>query len=91
MLVVWLLVYMLHPPERSNLPMTQFLFFVMSIGAGCWLIRAANLEGYFAVMKQAPPLGTLWVWSVIELKLPWAVGSTVAVAAFLYAGGYSLV
>ena len=83
--------YILHPPERSGRLPTQMLFFVMSIGAGCWLIRAVNLEGYFFVMKQAPPLGTLWVWSVIEMKLGWAVASLVAVGSYLWLGGYSII
>ena len=67
------------------------LFFGMSIGAGCWLIRAVNLDGYFFVMKQAPQLGTLWVWSVIEMRLGWATASLAVVAAYLWVGGYSVV
>ena len=88
--VIWLIVYMLHPKERANTPRVQILFFVMAVCAGCWLVRASNLEGYFAVMQRAPPLGTLWIWSVIELKLWRAVASLAMVVAFLFVGGYSM-
>lgn len=49
-----------------------------------------NSFGYMAVMKQAPPLGCLWVWSVIELDLAWAVLSLAGTGMFVWLGGYSI-
>jgi len=66
------------------------MFFVTSILAGCYLIHITNTSGYMAVMKQAPPIGCLWVWSVIELELPWAVISLMGAATFLWRMGYSI-
>ncbi|EON99144.1 hypothetical protein UCRPA7_5373 [Phaeoacremonium minimum UCRPA7] len=66
----------------------QAIFFVASIAAGCYLIHISNKYDYLAVMKQAPPLGCLWVWSVIELDLPFAVLSLACAALFLWQGGY---
>jgi hypothetical protein len=43
-----------------------------------------------AIMKQAPPIGCLWVWSVIELDLPWAVLSLAGAGGFLWQNGYSI-
>ncbi|KAK5129811.1 hypothetical protein LTR08_002788 [Meristemomyces frigidus] len=53
----------------------QLCYFVLAVATGCYTILVTNRYDYFAVMKRAPPLGTLWVWSVIELDLAWAVGS----------------
>ena len=39
-------------------------------------------------MKQSPPLGCIWVWSVIELNLPLAVLSVGSAALFLWQGEY---
>jgi hypothetical protein len=61
-----------------------------SIAAGCYLIHISNEFGYLAVMKQAPPLGCIWVWSVIELDLPWAVLSLTAAGTYLWHRGYSI-
>lgn len=41
-------------------------------------------------MKQAPPVGCLWVWSVIELELPWAVLGLAFDGLFLWWGGYGI-
>jgi hypothetical protein len=76
-------------PPRIQPLLHQLLFFVSSITAGCYLIYITNMHGYYAVMKQAPPLGCLWIWSVIELDIFWATGSLIFCGIFLKAGGYS--
>ncbi|CZT10785.1 uncharacterized protein RAG0_15148 [Rhynchosporium agropyri] len=78
--VIFLLIYLFHQhPSRSPVipPLSpkllhlthQILFFIGSVTAGCYLIYITNEHGYYAVMKTSPPLGCLWVWSVIELDL----------------------
>lgn len=62
----------------------------MSVCSGCYLIHITNTYGYLAVMKQAPPVGCLWVWSVIELQLPWAVLSLAVAGAYLKVRGYDI-
>ncbi|KAK3313711.1 hypothetical protein B0H66DRAFT_358710 [Apodospora peruviana] len=101
LLVFGMLVYTLHPhassptlipglPARVQSAVRQAVFFVTSICAGCYLIYITNMFGYLAVMKQAPPLGCLWVWSVIELDLPWAVLSLACDGFFLWWRGYDI-
>ncbi len=96
-----LLIYVLHPHATSprlipGLPLQyqsflrQAIFFTTSVYAGCYLIHITNTAGYMAVMKQAPALGCLWVWSVIELELPWAVLSLTGAGTFLWQKGYSI-
>ncbi|KAK0623823.1 hypothetical protein B0T14DRAFT_425565 [Immersiella caudata] len=100
-MVFALLFYPLHPhssnptilpglPQRFQNGLRQAIFFATSAAAGCYLIHVTNEFGYMAVMKQAPPLGCLWVWSVIELELPWAVLSLAGAGYFLWSGGYSI-
>lgn len=97
--VFFLLFYTLHPhssnpillpglPARYQNPLRQAIFFVASVSAGCYLIHISNRYSYLAVMKQAPPLGCIWVWSVIELDLPSAVLSLACAGLFLWQGGY---
>jgi len=89
----------LHPSSPKIVPglsdriqpaIRQAVFFAMSICAGCYLIYITNTFGYLAVMKQAPPVGCLWVWSVIELELPWAVLALACDAFFLWWRGYDI-
>ncbi|MCJ1259140.1 hypothetical protein MMC24_006975 [Lignoscripta atroalba] len=86
--LILFLVYFLH--QRSSQLWVQVLFLGMSFGSGCYLIYSSNEVAYFAVMKRAPPLGTLWVWSVIEMRLGFAVGSLAAVGAYFWQGGYTI-
>ncbi|KAI1497796.1 hypothetical protein F5X99DRAFT_355397 [Biscogniauxia marginata] len=101
LVVFFLLFYVLHPhpsspillpglPLRFQSPLRQAIFFTASIASGCYLIHISNAYGYLAVMKQAPPLGCLWVWSIIELNLPLAVVSLACAGGFFYQGGYTI-
>ena len=82
------LVYMLH--RHATKVWAQLLFLGIGTGAGCYLVYASNKEAYFAVMKRAPPLGTLWVWSVIEMRLEVALLSLSAVGAYFWWGGFTI-
>lgn len=82
------LVAILHP--RSSDLSTQILFSFLSVGAGAWLVHASNEDPYMAVMKKAPPLGTLWVWAIVEMRWEWAVGCLGAVAGWGWWKGYSM-
>lgn len=82
------LVGIIHP--RSSHIATQLLFATLSIVAGAWLVYASNEDPYMAVMKKAPPLGTLWVWAVVEMRWDWAVGCLGLVAGWGWWNGYSM-
>ncbi|KAG5989646.1 hypothetical protein E4U52_005384 [Claviceps spartinae] len=95
------LFYFLHPftrnaplvpglPPRLQHPLRQALFFATSVVGGCSLIHITNTHSYLATMKQAPPLGCLWLWAVVELDLVWGCVSLLVAAGFLRLGGYDL-
>jgi hypothetical protein len=80
-----LLVYLTHVDFSSRFPVLRNLAFLAgSIAAGCYIIWSANTKGYFYVMKAAPPMGALWVWSVIEMSLPYAATNVLAVVAYIW-------
>ncbi|POS73984.1 hypothetical protein DHEL01_v207623 [Diaporthe helianthi] len=94
------LVYALHPhaaattvipglPQRFQNHARQAIFVAIGTAAGCYLIHITNKYSYIAVLKQAPPLGCLWVWSIIELHLVLAVASLAASGLFFWQGGYT--
>ncbi|KAG9231233.1 hypothetical protein BJ875DRAFT_506797 [Amylocarpus encephaloides] len=99
--VFLLLFYSFHPHKEASvllprLPpsmqpiLHQLFFFVCSVSAGCYLVHITNAYGYYAIMKQSPPLGCIWIWSVIEQDVFWATGSLVICGIFLKAGGYAI-
>ncbi|KIH87711.1 hypothetical protein SPBR_05284 [Sporothrix brasiliensis 5110] len=77
-------------PTRFQDPLRQLLFFVTSSVTGCYLVHITNEYSYIAVLKQAPPIGCLWVWAVIELDLKWAVPSLAIAAGYMKLMGYTI-
>ncbi|MCJ1352905.1 MAG: hypothetical protein MMC33_002889 [Icmadophila ericetorum] len=82
------IIYVLHP--RVSSLWVQILYLGMSVASGCYLIYSTNELAYFAVMKRAPPLGTLWIWSVVEMRLPFALASVAVATGYFWIGGYSI-
>jgi hypothetical protein len=89
--ILWLIIYVMRSATARRVEVARQVFFlVLGVGAGCYTIHVGNVYDYYAVMKQAPPLGTLWVWSVIEMKLPFALVGVFANLAFMYWKGYGV-
>ncbi|KAL1957257.1 hypothetical protein VTO42DRAFT_6163 [Malbranchea cinnamomea] len=58
----------LSPLQKLFRPTPRnFFFLFVSFLLGARLIAISNDAGYYAVMKKAPPIGTLWVWCVLEM------------------------
>jgi hypothetical protein len=84
-----LLVYLTHVELSYRFPILRDIAFCAgSIVAGCYLIYSGNKHGYFNVMKAAPPVGTLWIWSVIEMSLPFAALNAVTVLVYAWYNGF---
>ncbi|KAF2188925.1 hypothetical protein K469DRAFT_73043 [Zopfia rhizophila CBS 207.26] len=83
--IFFVVVYLLRVEISMRFPTIRNLFFlVVSIAAGCYMIYSGNVNGYFYIMKTAPPIGALWVWSVVEMNLYYALVSVVAVVGYLW-------
>lgn len=89
--VLFLVVWMMGTETANKLgTVKQIIYCAIGVGTGCYTIHITNAYDYFFVMKQAPPLGTLWIWSVIEMRLPWAVASVAVDLGYLWWMGYSV-
>ncbi|KAL2011500.1 hypothetical protein VTN00DRAFT_4218 [Thermoascus crustaceus] len=50
-------------------PTPRTIFFLpLAVYLGSYLIALTNQDPYYAVMKRAPAIGTLWVWCVLEMS-----------------------
>ncbi|CAG8109390.1 unnamed protein product [Penicillium olsonii] len=50
-----------------------FVFLPVAAMLGAHLIAITNGEPYYAVMKKAPAVGTIWIWCILELSFGAAV------------------
>lgn len=100
-LVFAALVHALHPhpanatlspvvPQKYQNGLRQAIFFATSVSVGSYLIYITNKYSYLAVLKRSPPLGCLWVWSVLEMDLGLSVLSLVICYGFFWKQGYAL-
>jgi hypothetical protein len=82
--------WLLHTEAAMRWKLARQLFFLaMSTIAGCFLIYSGNEHGYYFVMKKAPPVGTLWVWSVVEMDLMYSLLHACAVVSYMLWGGFN--
>lgn len=68
----------------------QIVFVGIANMAGCYLVYLTNDKGYMAVMKNAPSIGTVWVWAVIELGLAGALAGVVGPGVYAWYYGYGI-
>ncbi|KAL2429729.1 hypothetical protein ABEF95_003231 [Exophiala dermatitidis] len=73
-----------------TLALRQFAYVATANVAGCYLIYLTNDEGYYAVMKNAPSIGTIWVWSVLELGLLGALAGVIGPGIYAWWNGYGI-
>ncbi|KAF9736705.1 hypothetical protein PMIN06_002738 [Paraphaeosphaeria minitans] len=81
--IFFLLVYLANVDFSNRFPLLRNLaFFAGAVTAGSYLVRSGNKHGYFFVMKSAPPVATLWVWSTIEMDVQYSALSALAVLGY---------
>jgi len=89
--VLFVVTYSVRSELLARVPLLrQLVCLITGVSAGCYMIHIGNTYNYFAVMKQAPPIGTLWVWSVIEMGLPYALACVSVNAGYLWWKGYTM-
>jgi hypothetical protein len=87
---LYVLLFLLKCKTAMRFPrIRQTLFLVGSTAAGCYLIHSGNQDGYYAIMKRVPPIGVLWIWSVVEMELWWCLANLSMVGAYMWYNGFS--
>ncbi|EXJ55912.1 hypothetical protein A1O7_08843 [Cladophialophora yegresii CBS 114405] len=68
----------------------SLVYLVVANVAGCYLIWLTNDKGYYAVMKNAPSVGTIWVWAVLEMGLVGALAGVLGPGLYAWWFGYGI-
>ncbi|KAF8505589.1 hypothetical protein F5888DRAFT_1604594 [Russula emetica] len=69
----------------------QAFLFVLSVASGARMIYQVNYSNWRVNMQQCPPLGTIWVYTVLQLDLGPAVLALSAVAFWVWWTGAQIV
>jgi len=87
---LWCILYLFRTKTANHVPLLkQMFFFTLSISSGCYLIYSGNKNGYYYVMQTAPALGTLWIWSCVEMQLAFAVAHVIVVVVYTWWNGFT--
>jgi len=77
--------YLFRTKTANRFPqLKQMFFFTLSVSAGCYLIYSGNKNGYYYVMQTAPALGTLWVWSCVEMQMVFAMVHVIVIVVYTW-------
>ncbi|KAI9034856.1 uncharacterized protein KD926_005191 [Aspergillus affinis] len=77
---------LLFPPSWRTL-----IFLPIAVALGMKLVTITNEDPYYAVMKRAPAIGTIWVWSILEVPLGAALlGALVPMTWAVWWKGYGI-
>jgi hypothetical protein len=80
-----------YTARHANHVVMKLALFTYSLIGGSFMIHTVNNEGYLVVISRSPALGTLWVWSIVQLDLLPAVISLVGVAAYVRWKGLNII
>jgi hypothetical protein len=68
----------------------QLIYVAIANLAGCYLTYLTNDKGYYAVMKNAPAIGTIWVWAILELGPFGALAGVIGPGLYAWWHGYGI-
>ncbi|KAI0321815.1 hypothetical protein OF83DRAFT_1050570 [Amylostereum chailletii] len=69
----------------------QLVLFLMSIVVGIRMVHHVNYANWRVNMRETPPLGTIWVYTIVQLELGPAVLGLCAVAAWTWWSGMRII
>lgn len=79
-----------NPVQRGIIILRQLIYVAVANSAGCYLIYLTNDKGYYAVMKNAPAVGTIWLWAILELGPVGALAGVVGPGSYAWWHGYGI-
>ncbi|KAG8764324.1 hypothetical protein FRC15_007686 [Serendipita sp. 397] len=69
----------------------QIAMSLASVASGCRLVYIINKSPFGIVIQQAPPLGVIWVYTIVQLHLAYACLALAAVFVYVRAYGMKIV
>ncbi|OCH93590.1 hypothetical protein OBBRIDRAFT_724594 [Obba rivulosa] len=83
-------IFVFYTNRYKSYRQMQAVLFVLSIVVGARFIWMINHANWRVVMKQCPPLATLWIYSILQLDLGPATLGLLFVGIFTWVTGLKL-
>ncbi|KAG2369891.1 hypothetical protein BDR07DRAFT_1387308 [Suillus spraguei] len=84
-------IFVFYTTRHKANPRTQLALFVLSLGVGPRMIWLINRGSWLVNMRQCPQFATIWLYTVVQLNLSWALLTLVIIGAWAWYTGMKLV
>ncbi|KAG2042940.1 hypothetical protein BDR03DRAFT_989972 [Suillus americanus] len=84
-------IFVFYTTRHKANPRMQLALFILSLGVGPRMIWLINRGSWLVNMRQCPQFATIWLYTVIQLNLNWALLTLVMIGAWAWFTGMKLV
>ncbi|KAJ8590308.1 hypothetical protein M405DRAFT_816436 [Rhizopogon salebrosus TDB-379] len=84
-------VFVFYTTRHKANPRMQFTLFLLSLAVGPRMIWLINRGSWRVNLRQCPQFATIWLYTVVQLNINWAVISLVMIGAWTWFTGMKLV
>ncbi|KAG2077509.1 hypothetical protein BDR04DRAFT_1088557 [Suillus decipiens] len=84
-------IFVFYTTRHKANPRTQVALFVLSLGVGPRMIWLINRGSWLVNMRQCPQFATIWLYTVVQLNLSWALLTLGIIGAWVWFTGMKLV
>ncbi|KAG1820275.1 uncharacterized protein BJ212DRAFT_1014169 [Suillus subaureus] len=84
-------IFVFYTTRHKANPRMQLALFILSLGVGPRMIWLINHGSWLVNIRQCPQFATIWLYTVIQLNLNWAVLTLVMIGAWAWFTGMKLV
>ncbi|KAG1806899.1 uncharacterized protein HD556DRAFT_1224841 [Suillus plorans] len=83
-------IFVFYTTRHKANPRMQLVLFILSLGVGPRMIWLINRGSWLVNMRQCPQFATIWLYTVVQLNLNWAVLSLVVTGAWAWYTGMKI-
>ncbi|OAX43888.1 hypothetical protein K503DRAFT_846906 [Rhizopogon vinicolor AM-OR11-026] len=84
-------IFVFYTTRHKSNPRMQLALFLLSLAVGPRMIWLINRGSWLVNMRQCPQFATIWLYTVVQLNINWAVLSLVMIGAWTWFTGMKLV
>ncbi|KAG2152148.1 hypothetical protein BD769DRAFT_1342820 [Suillus cothurnatus] len=77
-------IFVFYTTRHKANPRMQLALFILSLGVGPRMIWLINRGSWLVNMRQCPQFATIWLYTVVQLKLNWAVLALVMIGTWAW-------
>ncbi|KAG2135918.1 uncharacterized protein EDB93DRAFT_796751 [Suillus bovinus] len=83
-------IFVFYTTRHKANPRTQLALFILSLGVGPRMIWLINRGSWLVNMRQCPQFASIWLYTIVQLNLNWAILSLVMTGVWVWFTGMKI-